>query len=168
LTFAEKIRAAYGRSVASIFEIGDLLIAARERLPHGEFEAMVNEDLPFGPSQARKYKKVAEDQRLRKRARVHALPAAMGTLFELSKCTDEELDRIDIRPALKRSEVEAIRRASRNLRSRKGRRGKDASAELRKALKSLLVTRHRWWHVKELQLVWDAIEKTARQHGVAR
>lgn len=166
--FAKEINAAYRRSVESILEIGDLLIAAKEKLPHGEYEEMVDEDLPFGPSQARRYKRIAEDERLRKRAHVHALPAAMSTLVELSKCTDEQLDRIDIHPDLKRSEVETIRRASRRPRSRKGRRGQDAKAELTKAVKTLRVLRFRWKHVEELQPVWDTIEDVARRHGVAK
>ena len=37
-TYANKICAAWQKSIAAIFEVGDLLIAARKKLPHGQFE----------------------------------------------------------------------------------------------------------------------------------
>ena len=42
---AERIRAAVGRTVQAIFEIGNELLAAKRALPHGEFIAMCKRDL---------------------------------------------------------------------------------------------------------------------------
>lgn len=43
-------------------------------LPHGEFEAMAEVDLPFGASTARRLMTVARDNRLTNRTHVHVLP----------------------------------------------------------------------------------------------
>lgn len=47
--YPEAIRGAYRDTVEGIFRMGRLLIDANEDLLHGEFESMVEEDLPFGP-----------------------------------------------------------------------------------------------------------------------
>ena len=36
------------------FKVGDLLIKAKKALPHGQFEAMIESDLPFKPCTARR------------------------------------------------------------------------------------------------------------------
>jgi hypothetical protein len=36
------------REITGIFEVGQLLIEAKAALPHGEFTAMVEGELPFG------------------------------------------------------------------------------------------------------------------------
>jgi hypothetical protein len=44
----------------NFLRIGRYLLQAKERLPHGEFEDMVNRDLPFSPSVGRKLRAVVE------------------------------------------------------------------------------------------------------------
>jgi hypothetical protein len=46
-----RILAALQESVAAILKVGHLLIEAKKDLPHGEFQKMVERDLPFSPRQ---------------------------------------------------------------------------------------------------------------------
>ena len=85
----KKIRVAWQKSIAAIFEVGDLLIAAKQELPHGQFEAMVENALPFGPRTAERLMAIAADQRLRNPTHVSHLPCSWGTLYELTKLSDE-------------------------------------------------------------------------------
>src|SRR3954471_20988341 len=50
-----RINDAYQKTVEAVFEIGRLLIQARDDLPHGEFQRMVARDLPFKARWARMY-----------------------------------------------------------------------------------------------------------------
>src|SRR5260370_37375543 len=87
-SWAAKIRAAWQSSINGIIECGQLLIAAKAELGHGEFEVMIENELPFTPSTARRLMIVAEDERIR--AHVHVLPPSWGTLYELTKLDDNE------------------------------------------------------------------------------
>jgi Protein of unknown function (DUF3102) len=64
-SWAAKIRAAWQSSINGIIECGQLLIAAKAELGHGEFEVMIENELPFTPSTARRLMVVAEDERIR-------------------------------------------------------------------------------------------------------
>ena len=80
------------QTVEGIFEIGRMLIAAKRALVHGEFERMIDRDLPFDASTAQRLMKIARDPRLRKAARVQVLPLAWGTLYELTKLCDTHFE----------------------------------------------------------------------------
>jgi hypothetical protein len=43
----------------AIFRTGETLHAAKADLPHGEFQAMIERDLTFGPRMARHYMQIA-------------------------------------------------------------------------------------------------------------
>ena len=58
--FTAEIERLWYTAQDNFLRIGRYLLQAKERLPHGEFEDMVNRDLPFGPSVARKLRAVAE------------------------------------------------------------------------------------------------------------
>ena len=87
----KKIRAAWQKSIAAIFEVGDLLIAAKQELPHGQFQAMVDNALPFRPRTAERLMAIAADKRLRNPTHVSHLPSSWGTLYELTKLSDERV-----------------------------------------------------------------------------
>jgi hypothetical protein len=111
--WAKKIRAAWHRSVAAIFEVGDLLVAAKKKLPHGQFEKMVQTRLRWDERTAQRLMAVAHDKRLRAKA-THGslLPASWRTLYELSRLTDQQLEQAfangDIGPEMHRRDAEAI------------------------------------------------------------
>ena len=58
--WAIEIRKAWQRSIEGILETGRLLVQAREALPHGGFEIMVRDQLPFGARTARMLVAIAE------------------------------------------------------------------------------------------------------------
>jgi N6-adenosine-specific RNA methylase IME4 len=109
LEFAAKITACCQRSVEAVFETGMLLIRAKATLPHGEFEAMVAGDLPFGPRSARMLMAIAADPRLLNRNQGSVLPASWRTLYEITRLDDAALEaRIadgTIRPDMGRSDI---------------------------------------------------------------
>jgi len=112
----ERIAAKWRASVESVIAAGNLIIEAKVALAHGEFESMIDGALPFGASTARRLMAIAQDPRISNRAHVHVLPAAWGTLYELTKLDDDQFSaRIadgTIRPDLERAEVTALRKAA--------------------------------------------------------
>jgi hypothetical protein len=110
--FRTKIIAAWNKSVDGIFEIGDLLIAARAKLTDLEFETLRNQ-LPFQPDVARRLEKIASDKRLREPEIKKLLPPHWGTIEQISFCTDDELqDAVKsgvIKPEVQRKSVTAFR-----------------------------------------------------------
>ncbi|MBO0733332.1 MAG: hypothetical protein J2P49_03260 [Methylocapsa sp.] len=53
---------------------------------------MIKEELPFTRQTVNKLMAIAESDNLRNDAHVRHLPAAWGTLYELTKLTDEQFD----------------------------------------------------------------------------
>jgi len=88
--FAERISACWRRSVEAIFEAGRWLIRAKDKLEHGQFEAMVEGNLPFGASTAQRIMAIARDPRLSNPAHGQLLPPSWRTLYELTKLSDSE------------------------------------------------------------------------------
>jgi len=107
--FAARIGAAWQKSVEAIFETGRLIAEAKEALPHGDFTAMIETQLPFGARTAQMLMKVATDQRLTNPKHVSHLPPSWGTLYELTKLDDDTLARRisegTIRPDMQRRDV---------------------------------------------------------------
>src|SRR5262249_20621059 len=121
--FAHDIARAFETSREKIFEIGHLLIEAKAALPHGEFLAMIESDLPFTARYAQMLMKIASDQRLVNTNHGSHLPTSPRTLYELTKLSDRELiRRIEdgtIHPSMERRDiattVKAERRETREL-----------------------------------------------------
>jgi hypothetical protein len=90
-SWAGKITAAWRKSAAAIIETGELLLAAKAKLP-GQFERMVEDKLPFGQRTAEMLMAVAVDKRLRKANRGSLLPPSWRTLYAMSRVTDQEFD----------------------------------------------------------------------------
>jgi N6-adenosine-specific RNA methylase IME4 len=86
--YAAKITACCISSVEAILEIGRLLTSGKAVLPHGEFEAMVENDLPFGARSARMLMAVAGDPRLQIGTTGSVLPPSWRTLYEISRLDD--------------------------------------------------------------------------------
>lgn len=107
--WARRIADAWQSTLDGIFEAGRLLAEAKAALPHGAFERMVEAELPFAASTARRLMIVAGDARLTDRAHVHALPPSWGTLYELTKLPDDAFDdaieRGIIRPDMQRKDL---------------------------------------------------------------
>jgi hypothetical protein len=87
--WASRIATAWRKSLEAILETGRLLTAAKGELDHGEFLAMIERDLPFGPSTAQRLMKIAADERLTNTAHGPFLPPSWRTLYELTKAGDE-------------------------------------------------------------------------------
>jgi hypothetical protein len=100
-------------SVEAIIDVGRLLGEAKASLPHGAFGLMIERDLPFSASTAQRLMAIAGDARLSNPAHVQHLPASWGTLYELTKLSDEEfasaIEQQVIRPDMLRGEAELIR-----------------------------------------------------------
>ena len=101
------------QTIAGIFKLGRMLIAAKKKLEYGQFLAMIESDLPFGARSAQMLMAVAADRRLTDANRVRLLPDAWRTLYELTKLPDGQLERAvasgAISPHTTRDEVRAMR-----------------------------------------------------------
>jgi hypothetical protein len=81
-----RILRAWAATLSGFVETGRLLIAAKKDLDHGEFLAMVEKDLPFGPRMAQKLMRVASDPRIR--IGDSQLPRSVTLLYEISRLDD--------------------------------------------------------------------------------
>lgn len=112
--FVADIRREWTNALESTVQVGRRLNEAKAALPHGEYEAMIESELPFGPATARKLREVA--------AFVDAgtvpldqLPEAYSTLYAIATLPDEvraeAVAQGVIRPDVTRAEVEAFKEA---------------------------------------------------------
>jgi hypothetical protein len=92
--WTKRIRTAARQAAEHWISLGKLLIAAKAdpKLPHGEFLAMIRDDLPFGPRTAQMLMRIARDTRFTKAKLASHLPAAFQALYELTKLDDESLE----------------------------------------------------------------------------
>lgn len=88
--YANIIQESWRKSVESIFETGERLIEAKAELPHGEFKAMVESQLPFGARTAQRLMVIARDERLSNATLGSLLPPSWRTLYELTKLDDKQ------------------------------------------------------------------------------
>ncbi len=58
--FAREIGALWGRAQETFLTIGRYLTMAKLRLPHGEYQQMIERELPFGPSVALQIRTAAQ------------------------------------------------------------------------------------------------------------
>ena len=78
----------------AIFKIGRDLIEAREHLPHGQFIEMVEGDLPFARRSAQMLMAIVRDRRLAKAKSISLLPPHWGTLYKITRLSDETFERL--------------------------------------------------------------------------
>jgi N6-adenosine-specific RNA methylase IME4 len=91
--WAKAIRNKWQESVECIIEVGRLLEQAKDALPYGQFQKMVEGGLPFGPRSARMLMAIARNPTLAERKFVSALPPSWGTLYEMSRLPEPDLER---------------------------------------------------------------------------
>jgi hypothetical protein len=107
--FALKITKAWHKSIASIFECGDLLTEAKAKLKHGEFQKMIEHSLPFKPRTAEMLMRIAADKRLTNPKHASLLPPSWYVLYRLSTLSDEDFEAaiVDgtINPEMRRDDV---------------------------------------------------------------
>ncbi len=92
-----------------MIETGPRLIAAKGELPHGQFEAMVEQDLPLGPRTAQRLRAVADDDELVNPTHGSLLPASWRKLYELSRLPPARFHELiedgTIHPEMRRKDV---------------------------------------------------------------
>jgi hypothetical protein len=86
--YAQRITNCPRKSVGSIVECGRLLIAAKDKLEHGEFLKMIENNLPFKRSTAQAFMRIANDKRITKSQHAGCLPAHWSTLAKLTQLPD--------------------------------------------------------------------------------
>ncbi len=82
--WAARIVACWRASLEAILEVGRLLSAAKETLPHGEFGKMIETQLPFVPRTAQMLMAIADDPNISNPKFISHLPPNWGALYELS------------------------------------------------------------------------------------
>lgn len=109
----DRIAAAWGKQVESIIETGQMLIEAKEELPHGSFEAMVQSELPFKCATATKLRLIAKHPIISNPSHAKGLPASWNTLYELTRLPQDQLltklKNGSIHPKIERKDVRAMR-----------------------------------------------------------
>src|SRR5687768_7069082 len=111
--FAAEIRRAWVESQESFLLIGRYLLAAKGRLQHGEFMAMVTSDLPFSHQTANKLMSVARFIEAGEMPS-DALPSASETCYQITTLTADERTRAlaegVIRPTMRRQDILQFKR----------------------------------------------------------
>jgi N6-adenosine-specific RNA methylase IME4 len=90
--WADRIAAAWQKSVEGVIEVGRLLTEAKAALDHGAFTEMIERDLPFKARTAQRLMAIAADERLSNPTHVSLLPPHWGTLYELTKLSNEQFE----------------------------------------------------------------------------
>lgn len=113
--FAEDIRRNWLNALEATVQVGRRLNEAKEKLPHGEYEAMVEQDLPFKPATARKLREVATFVDSGK-VPLEQLPEAYSTVYAIATMPEERrqeaLEQGVIRPDVTRRELERFKEPS--------------------------------------------------------
>ena len=121
--YVEKIKAAMRRSVEGFIEVGRQLLEAKEKLAHGQFEPMVNDDLKMTRQTASRLMKIAKHPVISNGTHVHHLPPAWGTLYELTKVPTPRLEAKlkdgTINPQMERADVKELLPAQRSTKKKK-------------------------------------------------
>lgn len=114
--YVSEISRLWSEAQLTFLTIGRYLVQAAEKLEHGEYQAMVETELPFGYQVSYQLRKVAEaiDG---KRFQVEELPPSYATVFQLTTLTDEQLavarqqEPPLLRPSVQRHEVIEFKKA---------------------------------------------------------
>ncbi len=85
-----KIGESWRKTLKGILETAKLLVEAELHLHKEDWNALLEDGLPFHRTIAYKLIKVAKDSRINDPAHVHLMPSSYGTLYEIAKLKDEE------------------------------------------------------------------------------
>ena len=114
--FAQEIRYHWNRSRKEFLSIGRYLNRAKEILPHGDFEAMIESDMPFSVETAFRFRAVAEAVDTG-RLSLDVLPGAESVAYQIVTMTPDELERAKaqglIRPDVTRRQLIDFKRSLR-------------------------------------------------------
>jgi hypothetical protein len=114
--YAKAIGDLWGEARAHFLAIGRYLMLAKRTLAHGEFEAMIRKDLPFGTHVAYQLREVAEAVDSGRLAEIE-LPPSYSVVYRLAKLPDAALaaarDWGLVRPNVTRRELEEFARVFR-------------------------------------------------------
>jgi Protein of unknown function (DUF3102) len=105
--FIAEIEVLWRQANENFLAIGRYLSQAKARLPHGEFETMVNSALPFGVSVARKLRAVAEAIDRKLLPPPDELPANYSTIYEMATLTEHERELAKKRALISREATRA-------------------------------------------------------------
>jgi hypothetical protein len=112
--WANRIAAKWQASVRGFLECGRLLQEAKADLVHGEFERMVERDLPFGSRTAQRLMAIAKDVRIANPTFASLLPGSWDTVYELTKLKDGDFHQSiadgSIHPEMTKRDVLALRK----------------------------------------------------------
>jgi hypothetical protein len=89
--WADRINLAWRKSAAQIIETGQLLRQAKQIVDKGGFQKMVESQLDFDASVARKLMAIAGDERIIRACKMARLPKHWITLYGLHKLSDDAL-----------------------------------------------------------------------------
>jgi hypothetical protein len=117
--WAPRIHAEWRKSVEGIINVGRQLLAAKEACEQGEFsrlftgsENAVSEPVPFTLNTAERLMRIARTPALTNSAHVQSLPQSWGTLYELTRLSDEQIAASimsgDIRPEMTRAQAASL------------------------------------------------------------
>ena len=110
--YADRITATWQKATGSIIETGALLLEAKDKVEHGEFEEMIERELPFGPRAARMLMDIARNPILSDRTHGSVLPPSWRTLYELTRVPADvliaKIEDHSINPGMERKDVAAI------------------------------------------------------------
>jgi hypothetical protein len=105
--WANRIAAAWQSSIDGILETGRLLMEAKKLIPHGDFERMIENELPFKKRTAQRLMAISKDKRIASHATL--LPASWYTLWELTRLEDAQFEQGikagEINPGMERADV---------------------------------------------------------------
>lgn len=117
--YAERIGAAWQKSIEGILETAQLLAEARDNLPPTDWQKLINGQLPFKRRMAEKLAKIADDTRLSDPKYRKFLPAHWSTLHDLTYVDDKRFKLAikdgSIHPAMERKEVTALKDIAKKL-----------------------------------------------------
>ena len=115
--YVDAIGLLWTRAHAAFIDIGRLLIKAKETLPHGEYTAAVEAQLPFSSRtayQLREATRWAMEMEHRKRIAIESLPGSYSTIYLLSTFDPPTLQAAEaeglLKPELRRAELIAWRK----------------------------------------------------------
>ena len=107
------IETLWERSQRNFLTIGRYLIAAKKKLPHGEYDAMILDKLPFSRNTAHMFRTVAESLENRT-IEPEALPRDYSAAYKLVTLQPAQLEQARsrdlVRPTLTRKEIDSFRR----------------------------------------------------------
>lgn len=121
--FVREIHGLWKRAQTTFLTIGKYLALAKAKLPHGEFEHMIERDLPFSPTTARQIRAAAEAV-TSGRLVATSLPQNYSTLYQLSTLPDDALKQAKqsglLRPDVRRAEILAFKKKLQSQRKGQG------------------------------------------------